>query len=215
MKGRLADGRLMVVGRAVNGWVTRFTAGAVADAEQRAEIRQRTVRRSNLADRCPMSWVEDAWGRIAEEGYNTRRSQFWKTIRGVLGNTGLYDISRTDWPSSVIWSNLYKVSLARGGNPTTKLMRLQKPICYRQLAAEVDLWQPQRILFLTGLNWCRSFLTELGAEPPQSRADGLVHWAGTLKRIDHQTSIVVAAHPQGKRIATLVDEIGEAFRAIS
>ena len=83
---------LMVVGRAVNGW----TDGALPHnltASAHGECYSRGVRHSVNGDgQCPMRWVTDRWGNT--NGYNTRRSAFWRAIRGVVARLEIADVEQ-------------------------------------------------------------------------------------------------------------------------
>ena len=98
--------------------------------------------------------------------------------------------------AAALWSNLYKVSPAEGGNPSERLRRIQLPGCVAMLQVEIEIYRPRRLLPLIGDHWVKPFLCALGAVtvngPNQSvrRASVLQHGG--------QTRFVVASHPQGK-----------------
>jgi hypothetical protein len=151
---------LMVVGRSVNGWDDGWMAKEMLNPERRTEVARKVYERS-ITER--MSWVMKASGprRITGHKYNTKKSAFWRVIglisQGFVG-------SGQDWPDKIIWSNLYKVSPAKGRNPSETLKRVQREICKKYLLEEVNLWRPQRILFLTGGDWAEPFVQHLSQE---------------------------------------------------
>jgi hypothetical protein len=117
----------MVIGRACNGGWTGVAAGELAG--------QGYVPRK----------VEDA---VAENPcldipYNTARSQFWCFVREVAGRLGVADIEQPGWPSHLIWSNLYKASPAKGGNPSSALVQAQLSECLELFKLELDKWRPR------------------------------------------------------------------------
>lgn len=214
MRGAAYTGELMVIGRAVNGWASSWTPHDAVSEERRAEIIQEVVASSIREDGCPMKWVAEAWGRSRNEGYNSRTSAFWRTIRGIatslLGKTD-------DWWSHLVWSDLYKVAPSEGGNPASRLIRAQAEQCKLHLAEELRVWRPKRILFLTGWAWAEAFVNSLGRKvtvvskpcPDWSRP---VHWTGTIELPDgNQPSVVVCVHPQGKAESRLVADVVGAF----
>ncbi len=108
-----------------------------------------------------MQWVSDQWGISEPKTYNTKRSAFWRVIRQVTGRLGIADIETDEWPSHLIWSNLYKIAPLDGGNPGEQLCRFQYDQCLKCLMQEIMGWKPRRILFLTGIGWANSFLEDL------------------------------------------------------
>jgi hypothetical protein len=191
MAGQAYDRGLMVVGRAVNGWTKGITPGQLA-APGEAERYARDVQESvSGKGKCPMLWVTGDWG--AAEGYNTKRSAFWRCIRSVVQNLGIADVDDAGWPSRLVWSNLYKVSPAHGGNPSNALCEVQLPGCVKLFNLELDTYQPSRVLFLTGSDWAAPFLKE--AELQEAEGRQYVSLVGET----HGAWCVIAVHPQGKR----------------
>lgn len=72
-----------------------------------------------------MLWVKDGWG--ATDRYNTKRSAFWRAVRGVVEGLGISDVEHDTWSSHLVWSNLYKLSPADGGNPSDPSARSSCP----------------------------------------------------------------------------------------
>jgi hypothetical protein len=210
-KGRYASGKLMVVGRAVNGWCDEWSPNIATIKEEREKIVESAYQECLfINDECPMKWVSDKWG-ISEPGtytYNTKRSAFWRVIRQVAGRLGIADIETDDWPSHLIWSNLYKIAPFKGGNPSEKLCDLQYDQCVKCLKQEIRDWKPRRILFLTGLGWAKELLEDL---QQIEKSKGYVEAAGELITGKHKAKVVVVPHPQGKPESQIVDEIIDAF----
>jgi hypothetical protein len=209
MRGMSATGELMVVGRAVRGWQKKpWTAHDVVDAEFRARIIREVFNWSSPEDGCPMQWVNMARGRRKSKMYNSRSSAFWRVIgcvsQSIMG-------AGNDWPSKLIWSDLYKVAPFGGGNPGGRLIAAQFETCKRHLAEEISFWMPKRILFLTGWNWVESFLPALGRSVGERR-DGDIQWFGSLQLPDGNTPrVVVCVHPQGRKEAAIVQGIIQCF----
>ena len=208
MAGHAYDRSLMVVGRAVNGWTEAISLnllGTPAEAERYAMVVQESV---NGNGDCPMRWVTARWG--ARKGYNTRRSAFWRCIRDVVQRLCIADVGRTDWPSHLVWSNLYKVSPASGGNPNNALCNIQLPGCVELFNLELRTYRPRRILFLTGADWAAPFLPA-----------GILQESAGLRHVKqfglisagegHDVRYVVAVHPQGKPESEWVHEVVTAF----
>ncbi|NWO06077.1 MAG: hypothetical protein HLX50_10375 [Alteromonadaceae bacterium] len=208
MSGKAFDGALMVLGRAVNGWAEGISTDELRmpdKASQYAEIVQDSVAGNET---CPMSWVTDCWG--ATKGYNTKRSAFWRCIRNVTAGLNVVDAECANWSSHLVWSNLYKVALAEGGNPTNKLCQAQLAGCVDLFKLELRTYRPSRLLFLTGSDWADPFLD--GVDLQESDHFHYVQQYGRCRLVDGlETQCVVAAHPQGKPEADWVREVVTAF----
>jgi len=210
MAGDLYDRELMVVGRAVNGWSPSILPSELEIAES-ADGFADEVLASVVADgTCPMLWVTELWG-ATNRSYNTRKSAFWRSIRGVIEQLGIADVREDDWPSHLVWSNLYKVSPAEHGNPSAYLGRIQLPGCIELLQLELATYRPLRLLFLTGADWADPFLVDLGGEWQTRHGFSQVDRLGIISISGESVQCVVAKHPQGKPEALWVDEVVTAF----
>lgn len=197
MVGRAYSGELMVVGRAVNGWAIEAKRPLELDSADAAGTYAEAILAS-VSDKsnCPMAWVTACWG--ATEGYNTKKSAFWRAIHSVLRGLSQAAADDDTWPSKLVWSNLYKVAPAEGGNPSNFLCDLQLPGCIELLQAELATYRPRRVLFLTGLNWARPFAKAL--DWPLSKDSSLSHVEAFGEAPLHGQSVrfAIATHPQGK-----------------
>lgn len=181
---------LMVVGRAVNGWIDEIAAPALADAAARADLRAAMRRTAEADGQCPMRWVTDAWGRPG--GYSTARSAFWRHVRTVLAALEPGSAGDPQWSGHLAWSNLAKIAPADGGNPGGPLLQVQREMGPALLAREIAELNPSRVLVLTGRWWFEAFAERLGLAVDWQ--DGLVE--GTAD--DGSRRWVIAPHPQGK-----------------
>ncbi len=208
VSGRKSAGKLMIVGRATNGWTSTFFPNDVADKEKRKQIVS-SARSAVATDRCPMSWVHDDWN--TGNSYNTARSSFWQAAKQLVER--MYGVSDPDWASYLTWTNLYKVSPSDGGNPIGTLEHIQVPICARLLASEVCQYRPREIVFFTGADWALPFLKVLGV-PEFSDKDGLISYGQFSVQSGKGIPAVIAPHPQGKRRHDLVESIVNAFQRL-
>lgn len=206
-RGSRYGGGLMVVGRAVNGWTNTLRPGDLADHARVGSLIAKELEAS-MPEREPMRWVSDLWGN--RDGYNAARSAFWRVIRHVahdLRVTVAEDgAERPLWSSALAWSNLYRLAPHGGGNPSAALARSQRATCQEILEREVREWQPQRLLFLTGLGWLAPFDSMLDGQLHRT-PDALVQARGVWNGVP----VVVARHPQGKPQREMVAAIVEAF----
>ena len=222
MRGRNWSRELMVVGRATNGWQHEedcWRASDLAHSARRADVIEKVIRSVRTRDgSCPMLWVRNRWrnsGYDAEmrTSYNTARSAFWRVTRAVVGQLNLADVDGPTWPSLLIWTNLYKVSPQDGGNPTSRLCRVQFEHCVRLLSEELSNSKPRRVLVLTGIDWAGPFLERLGVETTPFESGVYVEARGSLRLEggESPTLFVISKHPQRKKEIALTEEIVRAF----
>lgn len=199
--GRLYGGELLLVGRAVNGWIDRWEPGDRRSPTTLAAVARHTA--EGTVNGCPMGWVLDRWGN-RDGGYYTARSQYWDTARRVTA--GLHPDWEPDWPSHLAWTNLAKVAPHGGGNPRSTSLRAQRGSTGTALfAREVEELAPHRIVAFTDRWWFAPFADALGVDLEQR--DGLVEAVG---RRGGQ-GIVVAVHPMTRSPRAVADAIIEAF----
>lgn len=150
--GMGSNKKIMVVGRAVNGWEkTKF------DNKDFDSVYDEAIKCfKNKEQFDPMDWVNKAWKRNEKNRYNTARSAFWRVIRSfVIEHTECPEDSSM-WASNIVWSNLYKVSPVARGNPSDKLKELQLDQCVELLKLEIDFYNPDIVLFITD-TWFNKF----------------------------------------------------------
>ena len=209
LKGHEYKNKLMVVGRAVNGWGDGKSTAAL----QELAARQKFIDSFRSSDKdCPMVWVAKSAGKTDE--YNTNKSAFWRVIRRVSRRLGAWhDGQEENWSSRLVWSNLYKISPHAGGNPSDKLCAIQEPGCIELLRTEIEDYQPERILFLTGMSWAKPFLADLEYQEPA--LDSLVEASGTVSApgCKQANPFVVARHAQGKPESEWVEDVISGFES--
>ncbi|TSK08500.1 MAG: hypothetical protein FPO08_04100 [Geobacter sp.] len=208
MKGDQYDGKLMIVGRAVNGWRTTWTPGEKTSSDA-MNLSKETVEDVTRPNRCPMLWVTDIWNgkENSSNKYKTRTSAYWRVAKKTVEGLNIADVRSKDWPSFLVWSNLYKLSHSEQGNPSERLQKIQFKACAELLMSELKAYKPANVLMLTGLNWAKPFLVELGIQyykPSDTTfVEGVAQFEGT--------KIVIAQHPQGKKEGLLVGEVLSKF----
>ena len=138
MVGGLYDHDLMVVGRAVNGWDSGVLPEVLASYDAAERYSRNILDSVNRGEPCPMRWVTDSWGNT--QGYNTKRSAFWRTIRRVVAQLEIADVDQDSWSSHLVWSNLYKVAPAAGGNPGVTLCQIQLAGCIELFGLELTTY---------------------------------------------------------------------------
>lgn len=200
MIGYRFDSDLLIVGRAVNGWVNEIT---VEQALSPDIVGQRVLEARSHAELDGMRWVTALAGN--REGYNTNQSAFWRVVRRVSTPDDASDERRSIWPAYTAWSNLYKAAPAEGWNPGGRFMAAQTSRGSALLEQELADLAPRRVLALTGRSWFEPFARSLGLG---------VDWRTGLVEgvaVKDGRPWVVAKHPMGKPEGRLVEDVLAAF----
>ena len=209
MVGSQFRGDLMVVGRSVNGWTRGLQPQEFSDRNSLETFLDNVYESATSGKPCPMQWVSQRWGNYNHD-YNTRKSAFWRVIRRVVGELQIADVERPEWPSYLLWSNLYKFAPEKGGNPSSTLCNIQLDGCKSLLRKEIEKYRPKRILFLTGIGWAEPFIAKIQITtiPAQQYVEGVGRLDGPQQL---QSCVVVVTHPQGKKEDIWVREVMNAF----
>lgn len=195
MRGHLYDGKLMVVGKATNGWgKPGWTRDGMLDPELRRRIVEVARAGSEQDRKCPMSWVVESWDSGKE--YKPHKSAFWQIALRVA--CGLQRWAKPDagWTSYLCWSNLSKLAPAKGGNPSSSLWNAQFQVACQLLDREVKEFAPKVVLVMSGWKWWfKDYAEELGFPTPKPERseliDAVFHKDGRIW--------IIAKHPERKR----------------
>jgi hypothetical protein len=199
--GRSFDGELMLIGRAVNGWIDRWNTDEPADLADLCRAARRTA--EDRVNGCPMGWVLSRWKR-GDGDYDTARSQFWVAAREVALME--HPEWERDWPSHLAWSNLAKVSRWTKGNPSWRLRQAQLPAAIELLRREVEELAPRRILIFAGRDWFAPYAAAMGLD--MEWRDGLVEGVSADRRW------VVAVHPMTRSPHAVAKAAAAAFAEV-
>lgn len=198
--GAWRDRGLMVVGRAVNGWGEGELSFEAADMERPEERRELVARARGYSERRGLGWVAEREG--SGGPYDTARSPFWTTARGLLGATGGVPGSGP-WSAALAWTNLFKVAPMAGGNPTGPLREEQAEPGAALLDAEVRGWRPSAVVCLSGWGFSRPVLERLDVAWTGAPAGSLIERTGTGENV----TWVVTPHPQRRSPERLVEAV--------
>jgi hypothetical protein len=198
MIGHSYTGKLMVIGRAVNGWIDKITLEELR-TPGRPEAVASLMRQTGEGDgSCPMGWVVWRWG--LRGGYSTARSAYWRFVRRSLAAVDPESVDDPAWSSRLVWSNLAKIAPWAGGNPGGRLLEVQRRLGPELLRLEIEACQPQVVLVLAGRWWSEPFTDALGLDV--AWRDGLLEGVAD----DRARRWIIGPHPQGKPRA-LWDEV--------
>jgi hypothetical protein len=215
-RGQKYSGELMVVGRAVNGWNGSYDPASWILGNARKD----DVKKAFTGDvEAPLDWVGGLWNAQPKKSdgsriYSTGRSAFWRVIRQILGHLDASE-QTNDWATHLVWTNLYKVAPPEKGNPSGKLCRFQQSGAENVLSCELKIYNPKRVLFLTGSNWFLPFSIPIGFTSTVHPAGKLVERIGHIRTVNGRIDAVVAKHPQGKPEDRFVTEVCEAFSGLA
>ncbi|MDP2207582.1 MAG: hypothetical protein Q8K98_02255 [Bacteroidota bacterium] len=203
--GVKAQGNLMILGRAPNGWYLNFSPKSLSSQDSRDTLLLKMRESVDPSKKCPMQWDTD---------YNINLSPFWRTIRQVSNDLDVADITSSDWKSYLIWSNLYRIAPLVTGNPSSRIRNLQFKYCQELMEGELIVYRPKRLLLLTGMDWASPFLMDNRFLFRYDTFGKYVQAFGSLKvqRDGLVIDTVVSKHPQGKPERTLSQEIIQAFQ---
>lgn len=191
--GKEYNNKLLVVGRAPNGWYKIFDKTNKSD-------KSRIKNEIELDD---LDWVIEN----KENNYNINTSAFWRLTKKLagklIGPINTHNLTNDAVIDKIAWTNLYKISKSARSNPSEKLMNIQFDFCKKILFAEIELFKPEIVLFLTGCSWAVDFLEETTELKPNKQDNRYVKFAGKYKN----SLLIVSQHPQGKPESEHVEEI--------
>lgn len=203
--------RLMVVGRASNGW--SYDHFNFENAEKFGKSAE-----SLFYDDSRFEWVNQ----LESKQYSLSRSRFWRVIKEIVKETNK---DESEWYEKIVWSNLYKVSKqerpennkASNLNPNVSMCRLQFEQCKKILCSEIDHYSPTHILFITDYNnWIadESHKGEMSFEKDllsvRKTTDKCVEAVGKVIG-NEKTKVIITNRPEGKNEKDYVSEVIKYF----
>lgn len=160
--GRLYNKGILIYGQAMNGWQNDFCDidSLIGEIEKSAD---------NHKELYTMADYKGWHSKDGKESYYYKRSKFWKLNYQVVTNSidNNFDefyikcVPESDrenllnkaWPQTVAWSNLYKISFSKGGNPNPSIIDKINEISLKIVLREIEILKPSKILFNTGENF--------------------------------------------------------------
>lgn len=226
-----ANFKLMIVGRATNGWENFFEHGTEPDAIAFGEIAQRKF------DEPGFGWVQEKDGYLWDgKEYYLNKSSFWRTTHQIWREMNENKLNPVKWVDYIAWSNLYKIApaivkekledgteISISGNPTTKLCDYQQTMCREILEHEIEAFQPDGVLFITGHWWWSqggndgfsriNQIEELSEVRENHRGNGIfVEQTAKFKSSKGKTiPVVVACRPETRPERDYVKQVVDTF----
>lgn len=167
--------RLMLVGRAVNGW-DEYRGGKPLTRESFIDASMKNIKNapgtvsqgSRYKDR--FEWIDTQGNSVKnakrigidppdfDDDYLLTESPFWSYAKDVwckaYGRTQAWD---KRWFENIVWTNLYKIAPHGKGNPDRMAKAMQESVCVELLKAEIEYFDPTHILFVTAQDWFAPF----------------------------------------------------------
>lgn len=212
--------RFMLVGRAPNGWGSLDSSSAEAFSESANE---------QFSSQSRWDWVEEVNGVLysghdedktnVANRYCLDRSAFWAYAKDIWEQlTRNNSDNGPVWMKNIAWSNLYKVSPKKSGNPSKRMRSLQVEVCADILVSEIRLFNPTHILFMTGFDWFSPFETRFsrcirrGKNYLRGKYKNDVYAEGTAWF--DSIPVVVSCRPEFRDKQLFVNDIVQAFNGL-
>lgn len=202
--------RLMIVGRAVNGWEIDFGECPTLEATVHSVLYQ-----ENRLDEFAGKSIDQEDG----SKYYYARSFFLRLMRKMVGE---FHGTEENWQQRLIWSNLFKVAPRNGNNPPLLLVRDNMPQYRDILEQEMMMYRPDLVLFATDIgdfehykdsNRYESFGTLMKLCKVDVSTCEFVQAAGTFSR-NSDVKVIVCCRPEGKVVDEMVKEIREIYSVL-
>ena len=154
--------RLMLVGRAVNGWGQSMSIeNADIYADKAIELfgannRFQSEWKMENGEIDPYSWYEkeNENGERTMKKYYLSKSPFWDTALKIYVELSSKEYhEHSDLYEDIVWNNIYKIAPLKEGNPSTNLIYAQAETCVKLLHEEMRLLQPTHVLLVVDKSW--------------------------------------------------------------
>ncbi len=224
MKGNLydtSDVRLLVIGRATNGW----------DSLNCESASQFGIEANHRFTSKGFDWIEnidDDFNDLhnkppkGQKTYYLSRSAFWRVIFNIWRN--LTGSKEEQFLRHIAWSNLYKVAPKTSGNPTKKMCDKQFNACKEILDAEIRSYKPTHILIVS--DYDRWFAPDSGCDFSEifkdttrigsNYSDKNIYIEGTAKfDLDGEMiPVVITCRPEGRNKEKFTEVVVEIFNDV-
>lgn len=133
--------KIMIVGRAVNGWEVQFE-----DCSSLEKTVHSILYQENRLDDFAKDYIIDE----NDKKYYYAKSPFLRMMRTLVEKMNGTSV---DWQQRIVWSNLYKIAPRHGGNPSWLLLRDNLSTYIEVLKEEIIKNRPELVVFVTDNNF--------------------------------------------------------------
>lgn len=228
--GRLYNKGLLIYGQAMNGWQNEDSADIETIIREISDSADRHQELYTMVD-C------NGWNGLVDgepASYHYKTSKFWKLNYQVI--TGMEDTSFNNfyvnqatgeqnkelfdnaWSQTVAWSNLYKISYSKGGNPDDKVIETINKISLKIILKEIELLKPSLVLFNTGENLYSKIIESTNPfKLAKNSVDNNVLYTGIYEYLPNKNcKIVVCRRPDVRSLHyTNTDIVNEASEILT
>lgn len=151
-----SEKRLLVIGRALNGWGAfkdELSVDNLIDHWEKVDdgkieydrYSDKThINKITEEERKGLEWVKSYLKESKEK--TAKSSKFWELTRKVTHH--VLGVDGENWTKYIAWTNLYKVAPIAGRNPSDSLCKKQLDSCIKILKEELELLKPTHVLVI-------------------------------------------------------------------
>lgn len=179
--------KILVIGRALNGWSLPCDF-LLSSIESTFDLAGQYIAEWNKMDdpTADVSWPERElsheechhlkWVNTYKNGKKTSNTGFWRLAKISARKTG--NLNDDLWIDQIAWTNLYKVSPNKKGNPQGRCQKAQERTCVEILEKEIELLNPSHIFVIALTNkkdggitgeWVQPFIHVLESAEKENR----------------------------------------------
>lgn len=207
------DIKIMIVGRAVNGWEVDFEDCSSLDNTVNSILKQENRLDDFAKDYILYDAVEN--NEVVQKKYYYAKSPFLRMMRQLVG---ALSNSEDNWQQRIVWSNLFKIAPRKGGNPSWLMLRDNLDLYIELMRYEIAKYRPDIVVFVTDMDFFDPYpnnekypsFRRLMKEEPCDNDAKFVKLQGSMF-CDSSTKIIVTARPERRPIKDMIEEIYKTY----
>ncbi|WP_428661754.1 hypothetical protein [Runella sp.] len=149
------NNHLLVIGQAVNGWLSSGFKVTDDETALDAHIELSLQESQAEGEECALNWVNTNW--VSSGLY---RSFFWNVIYKLVKQK--YSQTDENWNEVIAWSNLMKIAPQQGWNPDDEEINAQE-YAAALFMEELSQLKPKNVILFTNLEtWAKPIFEKAG-----------------------------------------------------
>lgn len=199
----------LIYGQAVNRWTPEFDPSIDIigkDILKKAREYSNSFYKDEHEIHSPLDWINIYWCKSSYKQYVinkqlkkyypkmtylTFRSFFWNVTYKLICRYYGINESKWHWSGKMVWSNLYKIAPAEGGNPDNDECLWQHDISLELVRREIEEIKPKYCIILTNYDWWQPFQEHLQTKIISRSESSIIE---SIELYD-QTKIIVTSRP--------------------
>lgn len=154
---RTAETKIMIVGRALNGWEANYADCSSLESTVESVLIQDGAFDTFVGNPCK----SDCSGKRA---YNHKHSKFFRFIKSILENLGesdegmdaTWECDSKKWNHKFVWTNLYCISprcpkSGENPNPTNRMIKPSINTYVDLMKLYIEFYKPDAVVFVTDI----------------------------------------------------------------